>query len=240
MSAKVRDKAATPKDVTKTLKTQKAPLPNPNKTSIQVDLAGMSDDALVFLRAGLDSQMRKRRIAFSVGGVGERLAIEHFLHNPRLPKLQLAPPGTKNVDALSRNGDRYSIKAYCNAKKTGTIYPDPDDRDKQLFEYLLIVRMASDWSLQSFVSVKISPNDEVFNARNCCRNHIVHVREKLIGRNFTLADIFRVLGFLVPDSYKVAFEVHAIDANIRTADLEPSKGESTRRILIPTFFCYRK
>jgi hypothetical protein len=49
--------------------------------------------------------------------------------------------------------------------------------------------------------------------------YIVHVRQKLIGRNLTLADIFRVLGFLVPGSYKVAFEVHSVDANIRTADL---------------------
>src|SRR5437868_446953 len=144
MNVKIRDKPATPKNVTKTLNTQTARLPNLNKANIQVDLAGMSDDALVFLRAGLDSEMRKRRIAFSVGGVGERLAIEHFLHNPRLPKLQPAPRGTKNVDALSRNGDRYSIKAYCNAKKTGTIYPDPHDRNKQLFEYLLVVRLASD------------------------------------------------------------------------------------------------
>lgn len=93
--------------------------------------------------------MRKRKLAFSVGEFGERLVIEHFRHTPNLPKLQPAPRGTKNVDALSRNGDRYSIKAICNAKKTGTIYPDPEDRNRQLFEYLLIVRMNNDWSLQS-------------------------------------------------------------------------------------------
>lgn len=122
---------------------------SPNTANIQVDLAGMSDDALVFLRAGLDAEMRKRRVAFTVGAVGERLSIEYFRENPKLPKLQPAPGGTKNVDALSRGGDRYSIKAYCNAKKTGTIYPDSQDRDKQLFEYLLIVRLATDWSLKS-------------------------------------------------------------------------------------------
>ena len=32
-------------------------------------------------------------------------------------------------------------------RKTGTIYPDRDDRDKQLFEYLLIVRINEDWQL---------------------------------------------------------------------------------------------
>ena len=112
-------------------------------------LHGMTDAELVLLRAGLDAEMRKRGIAFSVGGVGERLVIEHFQKTSGLPKLQAAPRGTKNVDALSRNGDRYSIKTACNAKKTGTIYPDSDDKDKQLFEYVLIVRLAEDWSLES-------------------------------------------------------------------------------------------
>src|SRR5437879_4282562 len=92
------------------------------KANIQVDLAGMSDDNLMFLRAALDAEMRRRQMEFSVGGIGERLAIEFFKESPKLPNLQLAPRGTKNVDALSRTGDRYSIKTYCNAKKTGTIY----------------------------------------------------------------------------------------------------------------------
>jgi hypothetical protein len=109
----------------------------------------MSNDELVLLRAGLDAEMKKRKIAFTVGGVGERLSIEYFRKTAGLPKLQLAPQGTKNVDALSRNGDRYSIKARCNAKKTGTIYPDSQNRDKQLFEYLLLVKLAEDWSLES-------------------------------------------------------------------------------------------
>jgi hypothetical protein len=112
-------------------------------------LSAMSNEELFFLRAALEVEMRQRKLAFSVGEYGERLAIEYFRRTPGMPKLQPAPRGTKNVDALSRNGDRYSIKAICNAKKTGTIYPDPEDKNKQLFEYLLIVRMKEDWSLQS-------------------------------------------------------------------------------------------
>jgi hypothetical protein len=112
-------------------------------------LAGMSDEDLILLRASLRAEMRKRGIADSVGAVGEQLAIEHFRKTPGLPKLQLAPRGTKNVDALSRNGDRFSIKTVCEGSKTGTIYPEADDRDKQLFEHVLIVKLAEDWSLQS-------------------------------------------------------------------------------------------
>jgi len=79
--------------------------------------------------------------------MGEQLAIEYFNRTPGCPNLILAPPGTQNVDALSRRGDRYSIKTICNAKKTGTVYPDQDDSNKQLFEYMLVVKMNKDWSL---------------------------------------------------------------------------------------------
>src|ERR1700733_10696226 len=107
------------------------PTQNSLKVEVQNPLTKMSDDELVLLRAGLDVEMRKRGIALSVGGVGERLVVEHFKKTSGLPKLQAAAHGTKNMDAHSRDGDRYSIKTVLNAKKTGTIYPDPNDRDKQ-------------------------------------------------------------------------------------------------------------
>lgn len=113
------------------------------------NLGLLSDDELVLLRASLNKEMRRRGVAFSVGEVGEKLVINHFRGTSGLPKLQAAPQGTKNVDALSRGGDRYSIKTTCNAKKTGTIYPDAAERNKQLFEELLIVRLNEDWSLQA-------------------------------------------------------------------------------------------
>jgi hypothetical protein len=146
------------------------PLAKTTQPKLTVNLASRSDDQLILLRAGLDAEMRKRGIAFSVGGVGERLVIEYFRKTSGLPKLQAAPRGTKNVDALSRNGDRYSIKTVCNAKKTGTIYPDSDDRDKQLFEHLIIVKLAEDWSLQSIYQlswadfVKVRSWDKRMNA----------------------------------------------------------------------------
>ena len=113
------------------------------------NMANLSDEELILLRTSLRSEMRKRAIVDSVGAVGEHLVIDYFRKTSGLPKLQLAPRGTKNVDALSRNGDRYSIKTICEGAKTGTVYPEPDDRDKQLFEYILIVKLTSDWLLES-------------------------------------------------------------------------------------------
>jgi len=114
-----------------------------------INLVQISDENLLLLRVNIRAEMRKRGIADSVGTIGEQLAIDFFRKTPGLPKLQLAPRGTKNVDALSRNGDRFSIKTVCEGSKTGTIYPDPEDHDRQLFEYILIVRLAEDWTLES-------------------------------------------------------------------------------------------
>ena len=117
--------------------------------------------------------MRRRGIANSVGVIGEQLVIEHFRKTPGLPKLQLAPQNAKNVDALSREGDRYSIKARCSAskaKKTGTIYQPRQDKSKQLFEYLLIVTLKDDWSLESIHQltwddfIKVRSKDTRMNA----------------------------------------------------------------------------
>jgi hypothetical protein len=112
-------------------------------------LLGLADSEIVQLRAAVDIEMRRRRIALSVGQMGEQLAIGYFNRTAGNPNLSPAPPGTANVDALSRRGERYSIKTICNAKKTGTIYPHPDDKERQLFEYLLVVKMAKDWTLEA-------------------------------------------------------------------------------------------
>jgi len=112
-------------------------------------IENLTDEDLIWLRAGLRREMRRRGIADSVGAIGEHLAIDHLRCTRGLPKLQQAPRGTKNVDALSRNGDRYSIKTICEGKKTGTVYPDADDKNRQLFEYMLIVILDENWELNA-------------------------------------------------------------------------------------------
>lgn len=112
-------------------------------------LPRLNDTELIRLRAALEGEMRTRNIALTIGQMGEQLAISFFNRTPGCPNLMPAPAGTTNVDALSRRGERYSIKTICNAKKTGTVYPDSEDKDKQLFEYMLVVRMNKDWSLDA-------------------------------------------------------------------------------------------
>ena len=114
-----------------------------------MDIKSLTTDALISLRIDVEREMHSRGIAFSVGEIGEKIAIEHFRSTPGLSNLIAAPPGAKNVDALSRNGERYSIKTIQKGHKTGTIYPDDKEPDKQLFEYLLIVKLHSDFTLDA-------------------------------------------------------------------------------------------
>ena len=126
--------------------------------------------------------MHRRGLTFSVGSLGEKLAIDYFNSTPGYPMLIAAPAGTKNVDALSRDGERYSIKTLLRARKTGTVYPDSDNPDRQLFEWILVVHLQPDHGLKSihrfsweqFVSLRkwdkrmgawyISPSSETLRA----------------------------------------------------------------------------
>jgi hypothetical protein len=112
-------------------------------------IKSLTNDELISLRIEVEREMHSRGISFSVGEIGEKIAVDYFRKTPGLSNLIAAPPGAKNVDALSRNGERYSIKTIQKGHKTGTIYPDEQEPDKQLFEYLLIVKLNSDFTLDA-------------------------------------------------------------------------------------------
>jgi len=71
------------------------------------------------------AELQKRKLIRTKNIVGERgefLAIEFYNKTPGLPNLQAAPEGTQNVDALSRKGDRYSIKTISEPAKTTGVF----------------------------------------------------------------------------------------------------------------------
>lgn len=118
-----------------------------------VDFERLDDIQLLELRAAIDTEARKRGLSFNVGEIGEKLVISLFKERSDLPVLAAAPRGTKNIDAISREGNRYSIKTLQKANKTGTIYPDPQDNERRLFEYILIVFLNDDFTLSRVVEL---------------------------------------------------------------------------------------
>ncbi|MDR7945185.1 hypothetical protein [Achromobacter aegrifaciens] len=128
---------------------------NKNKISQKspIDLDPLDDIQLLELRAAIDAEARKRGLSFNIGEIGEKLAVSLFKERPDLPVLAPAPRGTKNIDAISREGNRYSIKTLQRAKKTGTVYPDPLDKDRKLFEFILVVLLNDDLTLSRVVEL---------------------------------------------------------------------------------------
>jgi len=117
------------------------------------DLSKYSVQDLIKLYSRVVTELKSRNVIRSkniVGDLGENLAIEIYNSTPGLPKLQVAPVGTQNIDAISKNGERYSIKTT-TSRTTGVFYglPSKDLPEEPLpkFEYVIIVRMNDDYEL---------------------------------------------------------------------------------------------
>ena len=102
-------------------------------------------------------ELKKRELIRTRNIVGERgefLAIETYNGISGLPNLQAAPEGTQNVDAISRKGERYSIKTITEpGKTTGVFYgcgaPEDKNIPSQKFEFVLIVIIGKDFQLKA-------------------------------------------------------------------------------------------
>jgi hypothetical protein len=77
---------------------------------VRVEIARLNEGQLLKLHVAVSREAASRHLTLSVGELGERLVIELFQTRPDLPVLVASPRGTKNVDALSRDGERYSIQ----------------------------------------------------------------------------------------------------------------------------------
>lgn len=91
-----------------------------------------------------------------VGDLGEYLAIELYNNTPGLPKLSPAPVGTENIDAISKKGDRYSIKST-SGNTTGVFYglenPDSEVDDQQKFEYVIVCKFNDNYELKTILEL---------------------------------------------------------------------------------------
>jgi hypothetical protein len=111
-------------------------------SSGQLDVGSLNDRALVRLIPVIIKEMKNRRLIRSnniVGDLGEYLALDTYNSGRGLPKLQQAPRGTKNVDAISRDGERYSIKTVKPPNRTTSAFwglqePESKAQDSKKFE----------------------------------------------------------------------------------------------------------
>lgn len=118
-----------------------------------MDISKISDEKLISLYSDIIKELKNREIIRTknvLGDLAEFLAIKYYCETPGLPNLQVAPVGTQNIDAISRAGERYSIKATSGATTgifTGLQPKDSDKPDKQKFEYVIICKFDNDYKL---------------------------------------------------------------------------------------------
>jgi hypothetical protein len=109
-------------------------------------IGSLPDEEIWTLYAYVGLKLKERGLVRTRNIVGERgefLAIKTYNEIPGLAKLQAAPEGTQNVDALSRKGERYSIKTISEpGNLTGVFYGLGDKEDanpEKKFEFVIIV-----------------------------------------------------------------------------------------------------
>lgn len=112
-----------------------------------MDFSKYSGMELIRIYGELLSKMREDELIRSknvTGDLGEYIVIDYYTKTKGLPKLQFAPPSTKNIDAISVNGERYSIKCT-TTNTTGAFYGINKDADiasiKPLFEYVVAIKL---------------------------------------------------------------------------------------------------
>lgn len=124
-----------------------------------LDLIPFKDSEIISLYSDLIAELKSRGIIRTknlLGDLGEYLAIEHYNNTPGLATLQAAPAGTQNIDAISRKGERYSIKST-SGNLTSVFYglndPNSDEIEIQKFEYVIIVLFDDNFKLKKILEL---------------------------------------------------------------------------------------
>jgi len=123
-----------------------------------MNIKSLENSDVLRLYRDILQELRDRKIIRSknvIGDIGEFLVIDFYNKTKNLPKLQEAPPSTKNIDALSRNGERYSIKCTTNST-TGVFFGLPQDYDanmRPLFEYVIVIQLNENYEIKSILEL---------------------------------------------------------------------------------------
>lgn len=124
-----------------------------------MNIKEFNTEQLLELYSQLLVELKQRNIIRSnnlVGEIGEYFAINFYSKQKGLPNLQAAPTGAKNIDAISREGERYSIKCT-TTKTTGVFYGlnsiGSNEEQRQLFEYVIIVVLDDLYRLKQLLQI---------------------------------------------------------------------------------------
>lgn len=118
-----------------------------------------STEDLVKIYSQILAELKQRQVIRTknlIGDMGEYLVIDYYNKTPGLPKLTIAPPGTKSIDAISRDGKRYAIKST-SSTLTGVFYglnpPESSEPNEQIFDYVIIALFGDNFNITRIVEL---------------------------------------------------------------------------------------
>lgn len=155
----------------------------------KINLDDLENSEIIELYSTIIKTLKSRNIIRTnnlVGDLGEYLAIEHYCRTPNMPNLSFAPPGTENIDAISREGKRYSIKST-SGKTTGVFYglntPEEQNTDEIKFEYVIIVIFDEDYQMDKILQLNWSQFLTLKSWHSRMQAWNLSITNKLIGES---------------------------------------------------------
>ena len=136
------------------------------------NLQELNTNELISLYPKILKELKYRNVIRTnnlVGELGEYVVKETYSRTSNLPKLQNAPPSTRNIDAISVNGERYAIKSS-SSNNTGVFHSIPlDDDGITYFEYLVVVCFTKDFEINLAGDEDATSLTEAELHQNVCR-----------------------------------------------------------------------
>ena len=102
----------------------------------------------------------------------------------KLPNLTLGEPGTKSVDALSREGKIYSIKCISGKNKTTGSFWNPENIKKNIktFDYLIILMLDDEYSVDKVLELSWDNFFQYKKYNKTMRNFQISVTAEIIDK----------------------------------------------------------
>lgn len=122
------------------------------------DISLLTNEQIWLLYSKLRAELGKRNMTRTgniIGERGEELTINLYNNTKGLMKLLAAPKLAKNVDALGRQGERYSIKTITGKTvNTGKFFGlGNESQPPQKFEYLIIAILNAELQLKMVLEI---------------------------------------------------------------------------------------
>jgi hypothetical protein len=127
------------------------------------------------------------------GDFGKYLAINHYNTTSSLPNIIEAEVGTGsgNIDAISKNGDRYIIKTTTSNLAGPFIGPVSKDVENQQFTYLIIVKLNKELRLEKILEVSWEVFLKYKHWYEDTNSWNIDISKNLDGEAVSIHDIYR-------------------------------------------------